>query len=669
MSLFCQLKKHCTFSAPVFVPGFVLIVVTSVVCVLAPQWAQQLLNTLKDGVFHYFSWFYVLVVGVFVVLMLLLALSRIGDIRLGADDEAAEFPFLSWLAMLFAAGMGVGLMYFGVAEPLMHSVAPITQDHPQQKALLYTFFHWGIHAWAIYGMIALALSYFGYRYRLPLALRSAFYPLLKEKINGVAGHMIDALALIATVFGIVTTVGYGAMQLNAGLQAVGMLAEVSFTAQAVIIFVVVSVAVLSAISGVGRGVRRLSEINLILALLLMLFILGSGSTVYLLSAFADNIGYYFGNLVQISFRTFAYEPEHVAWFNGWTVLYWAWWFSWAPFVGLFIARISRGRTVREFVFGVLIVPSLFCLLWFTVFGNSALAIDAAQQGALSTLTGTPERLLFAFLDYFPLPLLSSMVVMVVLALFFITSADSGIFVLNNIASRGSTLNPPRWQSVLWGMVLVVLSTSLLRSGGLGAVQAMTLLVALPFAVIMLLMSFSLLKGLQTDQQYFGAKFNAGSVFWSGTEWKKRLRQMLIQPQAADMQTFFKQVVRPAFDALAAELRDVHGLDVRVTEQAAEQQALELVIDKGRIRNFVYGVRVEEHTVSSALCEEERFPNIRHESTFEPMTYFGDGRQGYDVQYMSRDELIADVLKQYQRYLMLLEQEEVQLMTHAPLAED
>lgn len=665
MSLLQQLKKHSTFSAPVFAPGFLFIGAITALCLLAPQWAQKMLGAVKDGAFHYFSWFYILVVSLFIVFMLLLALSSLGDIRLGADDEEAEFPFLSWVAMLFAAGMGVGLMYFGVAEPLMHAASSITQENVRQDAMLYTFYHWGVHPWAIYGTIALALAYFGYRYRLPLSLRSTFYPLLKDKINGVPGHIIDALALTATVFGIVTTLGYGAAQLNAGLQSLGLFSEISMSAQAVIIVCVVSVAIASAISGVGKGVRRLSEINLSLALLLLLFVLVSGPTVYLLSAFSENIGYYLSHLVEISFKTFAYDPEHTGWFSGWTILYWAWWFSWAPFVGLFIARISRGRTVREFIFGVLIVPSLFNLLWFTVFGNSAILTDAAHQGALGALTGAPEKLLFAFLEYFPLSSLTSIGALVILALFFITSADSGIYVLNNIASIGNTAKPPRWQSILWGVVLIVLSIALLNSGGLGAVQAMTLVVALPFAAIMLMMCYSLLKGLQTDSQYFGTKFNPGSVFWSGEHWKKRLRQMLTQPQAADMKSFLRNTVQPAFDALATELREVHGLTVTVQDGEVPGKSLELVIEKGMMRNFIYGVRIEEHAVAPELCEDEHLPNICHESTFEPMTYFGDGRQGYDVQYMSREELIADILKQYQRYLALLEQEEVRLMTHSP----
>lgn len=660
------LKRHTTFSMPVFIPSFLFVFAIATLCIVFPQSMQQWLDSAKHYAFEYFSWFYILSVSFFILFLLLLAMSSLGDIRLGSDDEEPEYPFLSWIAMLFAAGMGVGLMYFGVAEPLMHSVAPITQGNPQKDAMLYTFYHWGIHPWAIYGTIALALAYFGFRYRMPLSIRSAFYPLLRDKIHGVYGHIIDTLALIATLFGIITTLGYGASQLNAGLQAIGILNENNFSSNTLVIMVVVTIAVLSAISGVGKGVRRLSEINLCLALVLMLFILFSGSTIYLLSVFSENIGYYLSNLVEISFRTFSYDPEHASWFSGWTVLYWAWWFSWAPFVGLFIARISRGRTIREFILGVLIIPSTFNLLWFTIFGDSAILEDVKHSGALSALTAAPETLLFAFLDYFPLPTLSGLLALLILSLFFITSADSGIFVLNNIASSGKATKMPGWQSVLWGIIMVVLAVGLLNSGGLAAVQAMTLVVALPFALITVLLCFSLLQGLWADKSYFNTRLNQSTVFWSGDKWKKRLSQILKQTQEEDMQQFLQEVVKPALSQLRDELVNKHQLQVELNEQHQPQRSIELVVHKGAMRDFIYGVAIQSKDTALSILEEESVPSVKHEQAFEPISYFGDGRIGYDVQYMTSEELIADVLKQYQRYLVLLNSEANELMVQAPL---
>nr|WP_279716772.1 BCCT family transporter [Chelonobacter oris] len=664
--MFSLLKNKTTFSMPVFVPSFLFVVALAVFCIFFPQIMQQNLDSAKNFAFSHFSWFYILSVSFFILFLLLLAMSRLGDIRLGSDEEEAEYPFFSWVAMLFAAGMGVGLMYFGVAEPLMHSVAPITEGNPQKDAMLYTFYHWGIHPWAIYGTIALALAYFGFRYRMPLSIRSAFYPLLRDKIHGIYGHIIDALALVATLFGIITTLGYGASQLNAGLLAMGIVENNNLATNSVVILIVVGIAVLSAISGVGKGVRRLSEINLGLALIFMLFILFSGSTLFLLSVFSENIGYYLSNLIEISFRTFSYAPEHAGWFSGWTVLYWAWWFSWAPFVGLFIARISRGRTIREFILGVLIIPSTFNLLWFTVFGDSAIMQDLASDGALSALTAAPETLLFAFLQYFPLPTVSGLLALLILSLFFITSADSGIFVLNNIASNGKTTEMPRWQNVLWGVIMIVLSIALLNSGGLGAVQAMTLIVALPFALITVLLCFSLLQGLRADKSYFNTGLNQSTVFWSGEKWKKRLGQILKQTQEEDIQQFMNAVVKPAFYQLRNELVDKHKLQVRLNESQAPQRSIELVIQKGAMRDFVYGVAIQRKDTALSMLEDESLPSVKHEQVFEPITYFGDGRIGYDVQYMSVDELIADVLKQYQRYLVLLNSEANELMVQAPL---
>lgn len=669
MSLFAKMKGKTTFSAPVFIPSFIFIAVTAAVCIAFPKWAEDVLGRLKNYAFSNFSWFYVLVVSLFILFLLLLALSRYGDIRLGGDDEEAEFPFFSWVAMLFAAGMGVGLMFFGAAEPLMHSVSDITEGASQQKAMLFTFYHWGIHAWAIYGVIALSLAYFGFRYRLPLSLRSTFYPILKDKINGPIGHTIDAFALTATIFGIITTLGYGASQLDAGLQHIGLFSYDGFASKVVIIFVVISIAILSAISGVGRGVRRLSEINLGLAISLMAFILLTGSTIYLLSAFSENIGYYLSSVVRLSFKTFAYDGTHTGWFTGWTVLYWAWWFSWAPFVGLFIARISRGRTIREFIFGVLLIPTVFNLLWFTIFGNSALLTDAASNGALAAMTGSPENLLFAFLDYFPLSSVTSFFAVIILALFFITSADSGIFVLNNIASSGRAVNMPRWQSVLWGGIMIVLAIALLNSGGLGAVQAMTLVVALPFAIIMVMMCFSLIRGLQVDSEYSSTRLSEGGVSWSGSNWKERLKQILTQTQEDDIEKFIHKVVRPALNLIRTELAEEHGLKVKVDESRGAERTIQLSIEKGEMRNFVYGVCIKSKDASQAMLDDEHIPSAQHKIIYVPMTYFGDGRSGYDVQYMSRDELIADVLKQYQRYLVLLNSDKHALMTQAPLEED
>ena len=668
MSLSKFMEKQTSFNPLVIGATLFFVVLLVAMILIAPEQTQTLLNTAKSGIFANFSWFYVLAFSVFLGFLVILSVSSLGNIKLGNDEEEPEFGFLSWLAMLFAAGMGVGLMFFGVAEPLTHYLSDITTgsaEHKQQEALLHTLFHWGIHAWAVYGTIALALAYFGFRYKLPLALRSCFYPLLKERINGKLGDLIDIMALLATLFGVITTLGFGASQLGAGLHQLGWISENSFSLQVVVIAVVMSLAIFSAISGVGKGVKILSELNLTLAFCLLIFVLVAGPTLYLLSAFSDNIGTYLSNLVKLSFKTYVYEQEHTDWFSGWTILYWAWWCSWAPFVGLFIARISKGRTIREFIFGVLVIPSMFGILWFTVFGNTAIWLnDGEAAGTLGQMISSPETLLFKFLDYLPLSGVTGLVSLVVISLFFITSADSGIYVLNNIASRDKSLAAPRWQAVMWGVLMSVVAIVLMQSGGLANLQAMTLLVALPFAMLMLLMCFSLWKGLNADKKYFDTKVNPTSIFWTGDKWKERLEQMMNQTQEKDILRFLKHTVLPAMRELRQELIGKYDLSVQInTLFDQDEPAVELVIQKELMRDFMYGVKSIGREVSEQLINDDNLPHIQHSMTYEPYTYFFDGRVGYDVQYMDQDELIADMLKHYERYLSLLDDVGQELMAH------
>ena len=668
MSLSKFMEKQTSFNPLVIGATLFFVVLLVAMILIAPEQTQTLLNAAKSGIFANFSWFYVLAFSVFLGFLVILSVSSLGNIKLGNDEEEPEFGFLSWLAMLFAAGMGVGLMFFGVAEPLTHYLSDITTgsaEHKQQEALLHTLFHWGIHAWAVYGTIALALAYFGFRYKLPLALRSCFYPLLKERINGKLGDLIDIMALLATLFGVITTLGFGASQLGAGLHQLGWISENSFSLQVVVIAVVMSLAIFSAISGVGKGVKILSELNLTLAFCLLIFVLVAGPTLYLLSAFSDNIGTYLSNLVQLSFKTYVYEQEHTGWFSGWTILYWAWWCSWAPFVGLFIARISRGRTIREFIFGVLVIPSMFGILWFTVFGNTAIWLNNGEAaGTLGQMISSPETLLFKFLDYLPLSGVTGFVSLVVISLFFITSADSGIYVLNNIASRDKSLTAPRWQAVMWGVLMSTVAIVLMQSGGLANLQTMTLLVALPFAMLMLLMCFSLWKGLNADKKYFDTKVNPTSIFWTGDKWKERLEQMMNQTQEKDILRFLKHTVLPAMRELRQELIGKYDLSVQInTLFDQDEPAVELVIQKDLMRDFMYGVKSIGREVSEQLINDDNLPHIQHSMTYEPYTYFFDGRVGYDVQYMDQDELIADMLKHYERYLSLLDDVGQELMAH------
>lgn len=644
------MKIKTSFLPAVFIPSIIFIVILVSLSVFLPTQTSEYLTYLKGLIFANFSWFFILSVSFFVAFMLMLALSKFGDIKLGKDDDEPSFSFFSWLSMLFATGMGVGLMYFGVAEPLIHKQALNSSD---KEALVHTLFHWGIHPWAIYGVCALAMAYFGFRYKMPLTLRSAFYPFLKNKIYGFWGNVIDILALIVTVFGISTTLGYSASSLNAGLFKLGFLNDISFNEQVLIILIVVSLSTISAITGVKKGLKVLSELNLVLAFLLMLFVLFCGDLINLLSNFSSNLGIYFSNLVELSFKTYVYDKSYIPWFNSWTIFYWAWWLSWAPFVGFFIAKISRGRTIREFIFGVLIVPTTFNILWFSVFGNFALEFS----DKLGAFTNSTERLLFEFLELLPLSNISAILALIVLLLFFITSADSGIFVLNSLASAGKE-KPYKWQSVLWGISLIAIAVSLSYSGGLDSILSVTMIVALPFALMLVLMCASLLKGIIVDSRYFGVKVSKASVYWNGDFWEQRLELILKQTQIKDMKIFLQDFVRPAMAKIKAKL-DEQGLSSFIEENKG---SIQLIIKKELSKDFIYGVKIIKHEVNKTLLDDENLPNVSKEFEYRPMTFFGDDRLGYDIKYLNEKEIIVDILKHYERYLNLLDDSDNEIFT-------
>ena len=659
-----------TWSWPVFVPGLFILIVLLAVCTFDPKGAERFFVAGQNWVAANFSWFYLLAVAIFLILLVVIAASRFGSIRLGADDARPEFSFASWLAMLFAAGMGIGLLYFGVAEPMMHYAAPplASAGTPAaaREAMTTTFFHWGFHAWAIYALVGLVLAYFGFRYNLPLSLRSGLYPLLRERIHGPIGHAVDVFALVGSVFGIATTLGYGVMQIAAGLQRLTGWQTGTQTFQFGLIAIVVLLAGVSAASGLDKGVKRLSEFNLLLAIALALFVLFAGPTLPVLGLLLENIGNYLSQVVSLTFRSFAYEPANSAgWFTGWTILYWAWWISWSPFVGLFIARISRGRTIREFILGALFVPTGFNLLWMTIFGNSAIWIDQhVAAGALSAASGQVDALLFIFFDYLPASGLTSALAVVLIGVFFVTSADSGAFVIDTIASRGHPASPV-WQRLFWAVLLGLTAGLLLYAGGLAALQSMTLIAALPFTAIMLLLCVSLWKGLCADALHADRKLSPATNFWSGQHWRYRLDVLLRGPNRLALQQFMREVVNVALAEVSAELLR-RGLVCRVEAQGDDRSSL--VVPQNGMRDFVYGVELQErpHAVFNPLsATRSASGEDEGDVVVTPMTFFADGRAGYDIRYMTRDEVIADVLRQFERYLELTQHAATELLTTAP----
>ncbi|MFI7103205.1 BCCT family transporter [Streptomyces sp. NPDC050161] len=459
--------------------------------------------TALDWVLSNFGWLFVVAADFFLVLCVVLAFSRFGMIRLGRDDAEPEFTNLAWIAMMFSAGMGIGLMFYGVGEPLQHYVSPPPGSGAKgetldaaRTAMEYSFFHWTLTPWAIYGVAGLALAYAGFRKARGNRLSSAFVSLIGERrANGGPGKAIDLLAVFATVFGTATSLGLGTLQVAKGLNLTAGVSE-SRTLELIIIAALSAAFVASAFSGLHRGVKWLSTVNILLAALLMAFVFVVGPTVYALDTIPASLGGYLSQLLPMASRTGAFTDP--GWTGKWTIFYWAWWLSWAPFVGTFLARISHGRTIREFLIGVLLVPSGATMVWFSVMGGSAIRRDATGQANLAETVGEgAEASLFGLLDSLPLGTLSSWVAMVLVMTYFVTSADSASLVMGSLTSRGA-LHPRTWLVVLWGVLMAAVAAVLLVAGGLTALQSATILVALPFTLVMLALCWSLLTELRED---------------------------------------------------------------------------------------------------------------------------------------------------------------------------
>ena len=472
---------------------------------IVPEIAEVWLGETLTFITGNFAWFLITSVTALLVICVFLIIGPYAKVRLGPDDSRPDYSYLTWFAMLFSAGMGIGLLFWGVAEPIWHFVdAPRFESGTPaaaRDAMLLSFHHWGLGPWAIYAVLGLSLGYFGFRHGLPMTVRSSLYPLIGDRIHGWMGNTVDILAILGTMFGVATSLGLGVLQVNAGLSRV-FGAPTAVWVQLVLIAAITLVATISVFTGLDRGIRRLSEVNINLATLLLLFVALAGPTVLLIGAYFENLGQYVFNFVDVLFWTGTYDAGEAGWLGGWTIFYWAWWISWSPFVGMFIARISRGRTIREFVLGVLLVPSLVSFLWFTVMGNTALSLELADVGGIAQATtgeeGDTSFALFALLENFPFTAVTSVLALVVIIAFFVTSSDSGSFVIDMIASGGN-LDPPRSQRIFWAVSEGLVAAALLLAGGLAALQAGAVSSGLPFTLVLLIVAIGLLKGLRAER--------------------------------------------------------------------------------------------------------------------------------------------------------------------------
>jgi choline/glycine/proline betaine transport protein len=635
----------------VFGSASAIIIALLVYTAALPQQAQSLFTLIQTSIIENGSWFYVLTVAFIFFFVIFLGVSRYGDIRLGPDHSTPDYTLVSWLSMLFAAGMGIGLMFFGVAEPLMHYLSPPTAEtgtvEAVQEAMKMTFFHWGLHAWAIYAIVALVLAYFSYRHNLPLTLRSALYPLIGDRIYKWPGHLVDIFAVVSTVFGVATSLGLGASQVNAGFGYLFGI-EVSVTNQIIIMFGITSLAVISVATGLDKGIKILSETNMVLAVILLFLIFVLGPTVFLLQAYLQNIGDYLADIIHNTFNLFAYKKTD--WIGGWTIFYWGWWLAWAPFVGLFIARISRGRTIREFIIGVMLIPTVFTLFWMTIFGNSAIDL-VYNQGIVELgemVSKDSSVALFVFLENFPLSSVLSFFSVLMIVIFFVTSCDSGAMVVDMLCSHGKN-DTPLWQRVYWAVGIGIVAAILLLAGGLNALQTMTIASALPFTIVLLLAIAGLIKSLRVeafkqDSQLITAIPHSGNE--NSDSWQMRLKNVVDFPNKANVSKFVTQTVVPAFDSVAKELQAN-----QITVEISHDDGLTLIVDHGEAQEFVYRVLARKYSQPDYVIEANEAED--EQSYYRAEVHLGEGGQDYDIMGWSKTAVINNIIDQYHKHLHFL----------------
>ncbi len=649
-------QRSVTINPPVFYGSAALITALVLFASIFPVTAQDFFGQLQSWILENVSWFYILAVAIILLSTIFLAASRYGDIKLGPDHSEPDYKNITWFAMLFSAGMGIGLMFFGVAEPVMHFIAPPGGDpntvEAAREAMKLTFFHWGLHAWAVYAIVALILAFFSYRHGLPLTLRSALYPLIGERIYGPIGHAVDIFAIIGTVFGIATSLGYGVLQINSGFNYLFDL-PISTNIQVVLIIGITALATLSVATGLDKGIRRLSELNLLLAVILLTLVLVLGPTALLLKSFVQNTGGYLSDIVNKTFNLYAYDPTD--WLGGWTLLYWGWWMSWSPFVGMFIARVSRGRTIRQFVTGVLLVPTGFTLIWMTVFGNSAinLIMNKGLTSLADTVSADSSLALFAFLEHFPFSSLLSMVAVFMVILFFVTSADSGSLVIDMLASGGKT-QTPLWQRVFWASSTGIVAITLLLSGGLGALQTATIASALPFSIILLIAIWGLFKALHIDSTKRVLRHQSATHYSrqhkSAGGWQRRLRSMVMFPRRSHVNRFIDEVVLPGFEEVAVELRK-QGYAVEVISGDDKRSKIE--VQHNAEVNFVYEIRPRAYVQPDFIMPDDEEEDREERKYFRAEVHLLEGGQDYDIMGWSREEVIDDILDQYEQHMHFL----------------
>lgn len=641
-----------------FAASFILLFGLAVIS--NPQVAGEWLLAAQNWAANTVGWYYMLAMTLYLVFVVVTALSGYGKIKLGADHDEPEFSYLSWAGMLFAAGISITLFFFCVSEPLTHLLQPPQGEagtaEAGRQAMQLLFLHWGLHGWGVFAFVGMALAYFAYRHNLPLALRSALYPLIGKRINGPIGYAVDGFGIIATVFGLGADMGFGVLHLNSGLDYLFGIPHTQWV-QVILISLMMGAAVVVAVAGVDKGVRVMSDINMVLACALLLFVLFAGPTQHLFNTLIQNLGDYLGALPRKSFDVYAYnEPSD--WLGGWTVFYWAWWIAWAPFVGLFIARISRGRTIREFVFGVLLIPLGFTLAWMSIFGNSAIlqVLNGATALGQSALEN-PSMSLYLLLETYPWSKVVIAVTVFISFVFFVTSADSGTVVLSTLSARDGSPDEdgPNWLRVFWGAMTALVTSGLLFAGSIDSLKSAVVLTSLPFSVILLAMMWGLHKAFYLESQRQIAQMHSLAPFANSRRgrggWRHRLSQAVHFPSRDEVYRFMDDVVRPAI----AEVTDVFaekGLNV-ITQEDPSHDNVSLKIGHGEEQPFIYQVQMRGYFTPSFALAGLGTQELKNRRYYRAEVHLSEGSQDYDLVGYSKEQIINDILDQYERHLQFL----------------
>ncbi|KUJ84682.1 high-affinity choline transporter BetT [Microbulbifer flavimaris] len=653
--------EEAKLKAVVFYSSVVGIVLFSLWAMLFTDQASEVIYGVLAWISGSFGWFYFLAIVSYLVFVIFIAVSKYGDIKLGPDHAEPEFNVVTWAAMLFAAGIGIDLIFYCIVEPVTQFLGPPVgeggTEEAARNAMAITYLHWGLSGWGVYSLVGMALAFFSYRYGLPLNIRSSLYPLFGKRIEGPIGNSVDIAAVLGTVFGVATSLGIGIIQLNFGLKYMFGIPEGTGT-QAVLAVLIVVFAAISAATGVERGIRRLSEFNMLLAILLMLFVLFSGQTRFLLDAFVTNMGDYIQNFVQMSFNTFAFDPPQ-DWLNAWTIFFWAWWIAWGPFVGLFLARISRGRTIRGFVAGTLILPFMFMAAWMSIMGNSA--IDLVMGGAAEfgeQAVAKPGSAIYLFLEKLPWTTLTTIVVTILAIVFFVTSGDSGSLVLSNLTSKLHDPNhdAPPWMRILWAAIIGIVTLALLMTGGLGALQSAVVIMGLPFAFVLVLMMIGLYRALRLEGLKAASMQDALSGHLSGrtmspegkSNWAQRLSRAMSFPTHKQVEQFIEERVRPALEAVKEELEG-RGHPVRVHGGKGDDLHLALDVSLGEEVDFTYAVWPRECAMPAFTVRAEK----PRSSYYRLEPHLRQGGLTYDLMGYTKEQLIGDVVDHFEAHMQYL----------------